>query len=56
MSDTVVFQNYGVSFPIMAKSDVNGEHANETFKFLKHEQPGLFGSEMISTYSHHWIV
>ena len=56
MTDTVVFQNYGVSFPIMAKSDVNGEHANETFKFLKHEQPGLFGSEMISTYSHHWIV
>lgn len=40
-------KNYGVSFPIMAKSDVNGAHANETFKFLKHEQPGFLGSEMI---------
>jgi len=50
------FQNYGVSFPIMAKSDVNGAHANETFKFLKHEQPGFLGSEMISTYTHHWII
>lgn len=43
-------KNYGVSFPIMAKSDVNGENANETFKFLKHAKPGLLGSEMISTY------
>ena len=41
-------KNYGVSFPIMAKSDVNGAHANEVFKFLKHERPGLFGTEGIS--------
>ncbi|KOS16494.1 glutathione peroxidase [Malassezia pachydermatis] len=40
-------KNYGVSFPIMAKSDVNGEHANETFKFLKHAKPGLLGTEAI---------
>ncbi|WFD14645.1 glutathione peroxidase [Malassezia arunalokei] len=39
--------NYGVSFPIMAKSDVNGDNANEVFKFLKHAKPGLLGSEMI---------
>ena len=43
-------KNYGVSFPIMAKSDVNGDNANEVFKFLKHAKPGLLGSEMISTY------
>lgn len=35
----------------MAKSDVNGEHANETFKFLKHAKPGLLGTEAISTYT-----
>ena len=34
-------KNYGVSFPIMAKSDVNGDNANEVFKFLKHAKPGL---------------
>ena len=26
--------NFGVTFPLMAKSDVNGENANEVFKFL----------------------
>mgnify|MGYP002714396199 CR=1 FL=1 len=39
--------NYGVSFPIMAKSDVNGANANEVFKFLKHEKPGMLGIEAI---------
>ncbi|WFD43999.1 glutathione peroxidase [Malassezia psittaci] len=39
--------NYGVSFPIMAKSDVNGAKANEVFKFLKHEKPGMLGLEGI---------
>lgn len=41
-------KNYGVSFPIMAKSDVNGSSANEVFRFLKHERPGLLGTEGIS--------
>lgn len=44
-------QNYGVSFPIMAKSDVNGAKANEVFQFLKHAKPGFLGTEAISTYS-----
>ena len=39
--------NYGVSVPIMAKSDVNGANANEVFKFLKHEKPGMLGLEAI---------
>ena len=43
-------KNYGVSFPIMAKSDVNGSNANEVFRFLKHERPGLLGTEGISAY------
>ena len=32
-------ENYGVTFPLMAKSDVNGENANEVFKGLYSEKP-----------------
>lgn len=31
--------NYGVTFPLMAKSDVNGENANEVFKWLYAQKP-----------------
>ena len=31
--------NYGVTFPLMAKSDVNGENANDVFKWLYAEKP-----------------
>ena len=31
--------NYGVTFPLMAKSDVNGEDANEVFKWLYSQKP-----------------
>ena len=31
--------NHGVTFPLMAKSDVNGENANEVFKWLYSEKP-----------------
>ena len=31
--------NHGVTFPLMAKSDVNGENANEIFKWLYSEKP-----------------
>lgn len=40
-------KNYGVSFPIMSKSDVNGAQTNEVFKWLKHEKPGMLGLEGI---------
>lgn len=40
-------QNYGVTFPLFAKIDVNGNHADPLFKYLKHAAPGLLGSEAI---------
>jgi len=40
-------RNYGVTFPLFTKLNVNGEHAAPLFKYLKHAAPGLLGSEMI---------
>ena len=40
-------KNYGVSFPMMAKVEVNGAGAHPLFQWLKHEAPGLLGSEGI---------
>jgi glutathione peroxidase len=39
--------NYGVSFPMMAKVQVNGSHADPLFQWLKAEAPGLLGSKAI---------
>lgn len=38
---------YDVSFPMFAKVEVNGEGAHPLFRHLKHEAPGLLGSEAI---------
>ena len=35
--------NYGVTFPVMAKVDVNGTHADPLFKWLKKQAPGTLG-------------
>jgi len=40
-------RNYGVSFTMMEKVDVNGDHAHPLFKWLKAEAPGILGSEAI---------
>jgi glutathione peroxidase len=40
-------RNYGVSFAMMEKVDVNGDHAHPLFKWLKAQAPGLLGSEAI---------
>ena len=39
--------NYGVTFPLFAKIDVNGDHAAPLYKYLKQAKPGLLGSEAI---------
>ncbi|MBL8290059.1 MAG: glutathione peroxidase [Rubrivivax sp.] len=39
--------NYGVSFPMMAKVQVNGGDAHPLWQWLKAEAPGLLGSEAI---------
>jgi glutathione peroxidase len=39
--------NYGVTFPLHAKIDVNGASAAPLYKYLKKEKPGLLGSEAI---------
>lgn len=38
--------NYGVSFPMFAKIDVNGSNAHPLYKFLKKELPGFPGNEI----------
>jgi glutathione peroxidase len=40
-------KNYGVSFPMFAKVDVNGDHAHPLWKHLKGEAPGVLGTEGI---------
>jgi glutathione peroxidase len=39
--------NYGVSFPMMEKIDVNGAEAAPLYKWLVQEAPGLLGSKAI---------
>ena len=39
--------NYGVSFPMMAKVDVNGDAAHPLWKWLTTEKPGLLGIKAI---------
>jgi glutathione peroxidase len=39
--------NYGVSFPMMAKVDVNGAQAHPLWQWLTAEAPGLLGSKAV---------
>jgi len=38
--------NYGVTFPMFAKVDVNGETAHPLFKYLKNKLRGTFGNKV----------
>jgi glutathione peroxidase len=38
--------NYGVTFPMFAKIDVNGKNAHPLYKYLRSELGGIFGSKI----------
>lgn len=40
-------KNFGVSFPLFEKIDVNGDHAHPLFTLLKKQAPGVLGTEGI---------
>jgi glutathione peroxidase len=50
-NDTEILQfcstNYGVTFPVMSKVQVNGAQADPIYLHLKKQSPGLLGSEAI---------
>lgn len=39
--------SYDVSFPLFAKIEVNGANAHPLYRWLKHERPGVLGTEGI---------
>ncbi|CAI6332376.1 unnamed protein product [Periconia digitata] len=39
--------NYGVTFPVLGKVDVNGDKADPAFEWLKNEKPGLMGLKRV---------
>jgi glutathione peroxidase len=39
--------NYDVTFPMFAKTNVNGDDAHPLYKALKKEAPGLLGTQVI---------
>ena len=40
-------RNYGVTFPMFVKIEVNGANAHPLYKYLKSEKPGILGTEAI---------
>lgn len=40
-------KNYGVSFPMFAKIEVNGAESHPLYQFLKKQRPGFLGTQRI---------
>lgn len=40
-------RNFGVTFPLFAKIDVNGDNAHPLFTHLKQQAPGLLGTQSV---------
>ena len=40
-----------MTFPLMKKSDVNGDHTNEVYKWLKNQKAGILGLTRIKVCS-----
>jgi len=45
MAETCLI-NFGVTFPLAAKSNVNGPDTNPVFQFLKDRAPGILGKDI----------
>lgn len=39
--------NYSVTFPVLAKIEVNGSNTDPVYQFMKEQAPGILGSEII---------
>ena len=39
--------NFGVTFPMFSKINVNGDNTHPLYRYLKSEQPGILGTETI---------
>ncbi|MCL1088446.1 glutathione peroxidase [Shewanella profunda] len=39
--------NFGVSFPLFSKVEVNGDHTHPLYQYLKKTAPGVLGTEAI---------
>jgi peroxiredoxin len=39
--------NYGVTFPVLGKTDVNGEQAEPVWEWMKGEKPGVLGLKRV---------
>ncbi|MCO4845102.1 MAG: glutathione peroxidase [Sulfurovum sp.] len=39
--------NFGVTFPMFSKINVNGDDTHPLYRYLKSEQPGILGTETI---------
>jgi glutathione peroxidase len=44
--DAFCQQNYGVSFPMFAKIEVNGDDTHPLYQWLKHKKSGLVGNDI----------
>lgn len=44
--EQVCHQNFGITFPLFEKVDVNGPNAHPLFRYLKYKLGGLFGSRI----------
>ena len=40
--------NYGVSFPVLGKTEVNGEKAEPVYEWMKNEKKGVMGLKRVS--------
>ena len=43
--------NYGVSFPVLGKTEVNGPNAEPVFEWMKSEKTGIMGLKRVGPYT-----